>query len=134
MSNLGNNGVSSPTLTNVVFSGNQADYHGGGGELVQQRLWRREQPSLTNVTFSGNQTGGNGGGAANSTSNGESPVADQRSLQRQPGQRRRRDVQLYGIWRVQPALSNVTFSGNHATATAAACTTMAPAAVSARSS
>jgi len=66
---------SSPTLTNVTFSGNQAQ---NGGGMVN---WNSSNPTLTNVTFSGNQAP-YGGGMLNDDSS--------------------------------PTLTNVTFSGNHA--------------------
>jgi predicted outer membrane repeat protein len=72
-----NNG-SSPTLTNVTFSGNSADY-GGGMENVNS------SPTLTNVTFSGNNASGAfayAGGMSNYSGD--------------------------------PVLTNVTFSGNSA--------------------
>ncbi len=40
---------SSPTLTNVTFSGNSASSDGGG-----MFNWISSSPTLTNVTFSGN--------------------------------------------------------------------------------
>jgi uncharacterized repeat protein (TIGR01451 family) len=50
---------SSPTLTNVTFSGNHAEYNGGG-------MFNVGNPTLTNVTFSGNHAEHNGGGMADS--------------------------------------------------------------------
>jgi hypothetical protein len=73
------NSGSNPTLTNVTFSHNAAAF-GGGMENVNS------SPTLTNVTFSGNSVSGGldsaGGGMDNSSSN--------------------------------PVLTNVTFSGNSA--------------------
>ena len=66
---------SSPTLTNVTFSGNSAT--NGGGMLNASN----SSPTLTNVAFSGNSAG-SGGGMYNDLSN--------------------------------PTLTNVTFSGNSA--------------------
>jgi len=52
------NVYSSPTLTNVTFSGNSAVYYGGG--MVNDD----SSPTMTNITFIGNSAG-NGGGMAN---------------------------------------------------------------------
>ena len=68
---------SNPTLTNVTFSGNTAlSYHGGG---MYNDL---SNPTLTNVTFSNNFAGNTGGGMSNESS--------------------------------APTLTHVTFSGNSA--------------------
>ncbi len=70
------NRESSPVLTNVTFSGNSAVENGGG-------MYNYEgSPALTNVTFSGNSADEYGGGMNNDNSN--------------------------------PALTNVVFSGNSA--------------------
>src|SRR5262249_47928691 len=53
------NRSSSPTLTNVTFSGNSA-FHGGGIENLTS-----SSPTLTNVTFSGNSAFFDGGGIDN---------------------------------------------------------------------
>ena len=50
----------SPTLTNVTFSGNSADWNGGG-----MTNWNGSDPTLTNVTFSGNTSDWLGGGMNN---------------------------------------------------------------------
>ncbi len=47
MANIGISGVSSPSLTNVTFSGNQATDGSGGG--MQLRLGGVSSPSLSNV-------------------------------------------------------------------------------------
>jgi predicted outer membrane repeat protein len=53
---------SSPTLTNVTISGNSAAYYGGG-------LFNRDSsPTLTNVTISGNSAAHGGGGIYNQDS------------------------------------------------------------------
>ena len=75
---------SSPALANVTFSGNWAAY--GGGMYNQ-----RSSPTLTNVTFSGNSATSSGGGMYNRLRS--SPALDERHLQRQLGDLRRRDVQ-----------------------------------------
>jgi uncharacterized repeat protein (TIGR01451 family) len=83
--NLGggmHNHFSSPSLTDVTFSGNSSNSdntsYGGGGGLSN---WMISNPTLTNVTFSGNSAI-RGGGMENFLSN--------------------------------PTLTNVTFSGNSA--------------------
>jgi hypothetical protein len=54
-----NDGSSSPTLTNIVFTGNSTLWGGGG-------MYNRDSsPSLTNVAFSGNNAKGDGGGLFN---------------------------------------------------------------------
>jgi len=71
------NDNSSPTLTNVIFSGNYAAYYYGGGMYNYN-----SSPTLTNVTFSGNRADSEGGGMYN--------------------------------WNSSPTLTNVIFSGNYA--------------------
>jgi hypothetical protein len=104
----------SPTLANLIISGNQALYgagiynDGSGGGL--------SSPTLTNVTFSGN-TAVNWGGAmyndgwASPGSNGSSPtlinvafIGNQAQLGDGGG--------MFNIGNGRPALINVTFSGN----------------------
>ncbi|MBC8263949.1 MAG: fibronectin type III domain-containing protein [Anaerolineales bacterium] len=76
----------SPALSNVVFSGNLADRH-GGGMFNAAGNGGASNPVLTDVTFSGNQAGWRGGGMYNDGWNGGTS---------------------------SPMLTNVTFSGNHA--------------------
>ncbi len=73
----------SPTLNNVIFSGNFADYD-GGGMFNFGALGGSSSPTLSNVTFTGNTSGYDGGGMSN--------------------------VGWYGV--SSPNLTNVTFSGN----------------------
>jgi hypothetical protein len=93
---------SSPTLTNVTFSGNSANAGGGmynySGSLT-----------LTNVTFSGNSAAWKGGGMFNYSSsptltnvtfNGNSAIDWGGGM--------------YNYWNSSPTLTNVTFSGNSA--------------------
>ena len=54
------NDTSSPTLTNVTFSGNSATSDGGG-----MYNYASSSPTLTNVTFSGNSATDYGGGMYN---------------------------------------------------------------------
>jgi predicted outer membrane repeat protein len=60
MYNMGSN----PTLTNVIFSGNLADYDGGGMSN------KSGSPTLTDVTFSGNSANRYGGGMFNLNGSG----------------------------------------------------------------
>jgi len=66
---MNNDNGSSPTLTNVTFSGNSASYGGGmyndGGGAEHAYL----NPTLTNVTFSNNSASTSGGGMLNDDSN-----------------------------------------------------------------
>ena len=78
-------GVSSPTLSNVTFSGNQANY--GGGMVNYTENGGVSSPTLSGVTFSGNHANYGGGGMANMGVSGVS----------------------------SPSLTNVTFGGNQAT-------------------
>jgi len=55
---------SNPILTNVIITGNSADGNGGGISNEVGSI-----PILTNVTISGNSAGSNGGGISNSGSN-----------------------------------------------------------------
>jgi hypothetical protein len=58
------NNYSNPTLRNITFSGNSASDDGGG--MYNYIL---SNPSLTNVTFSGNSAQSDGSGMANTNSN-----------------------------------------------------------------
>jgi len=60
------NSTSSPTLTNVAFSGNRATHFGGGMYNASSN------PTLTNVTFSGNRATYFGGGMHNNY--GSNPI------------------------------------------------------------
>jgi hypothetical protein len=97
------NGQSSPTLSNVTFSGNTARYDGGGGMYN----WE-SSPTLSNVTFSGNSTANFGGGMKNYESS--SPTLTNVTFSGNSAS--------YGGGmcndRSSPTLSNVTFSGNSA--------------------
>jgi predicted outer membrane repeat protein len=101
------NDSSSPTLTNVTFSGNSAE--GDGGGMYNDN----SNPTLTNVTFSDNSVpgtigGGSGGGMYNQQS---SPILNDVTFSNNSAQ--------YGggMWNYNysnPVLTDVTFSGNSA--------------------
>ncbi len=80
-------GVSSPILTNVIFTNNLASSTSGGG-MYNSGYEGVSSPTLTNVTFISNEASGNGGGMYN---NGYS---------------------TNGV--SSPTLRNVTFAGNKA--------------------
>jgi hypothetical protein len=55
-----NESLSSPVIINALISGNSADGHGGGIYNIYD-----SSPEFTNVTISGNKAGGSGGGMYN---------------------------------------------------------------------
>ncbi len=83
---LGWEGVSNPTLMNVTFSGNRASFGGGGMASLSFLAGGESNPVLTNTLFVGNQAD-DGGGMYN---NGSDHAAS------------------------NPTLTNVVFSGNRA--------------------
>lgn len=95
-------GSGTPTIANVVVTGNAAAQHGGG------LFASRSVPSLSNMTFTGNTAGANGGGVAlyidahstlsNVTLNGNSAVSGGAIFNSSSN----------------PTLVNVTISGNSA--------------------
>ena len=87
MFNHGEGGQSSPVLTNVTFVGNWAAQR-GGAMYNDGRNGGESSPTLTNVIFAGNQTVWNGGAMFN-----DGGGMDGQS---------------------SPALTNVTFAGNRA--------------------
>lgn len=89
MYNDGYSGTASPTLTNVNFAGNAATAD-GGGMYNDGNTGGVSSPTLTNVTFTGNQAGGAGGAMVNQGF----PAAGESS----------------------PLLTNVVFSNNSAAA------------------
>jgi len=99
-----NYSYSSPTLTNVTFSGNSAS-DGYGGGMVN---YSSSNPTLTNVTFSGNSAP-YGGGMFNSSSSPRLTNVTFSGNSASGG---------YGggiyNWSSSPTLTNVTFSGNSA--------------------
>ena len=96
------NSASSPTLTNLIFSGNSADNAGGGMYNETGSL-----PALTNVTFSNNAATISGGGMYNSSS---SPSLANVTLSNNTA------LNGGGIYNTSsnPTLTNVTFSNNSA--------------------
>jgi hypothetical protein len=97
------NDGSSPTVRNVIFSGNLASYNGGGIANYGGT------PAITNVTFIGNSAASSGGGMSNAY--GGNPTVT--------------NVTFIGNWSYfgggmsnfesAPVITNATFSGNRAT-------------------
>jgi hypothetical protein len=100
---MANLNSSNPTLTNVTFSGNTAGF--GGGMYNENS----SNPTLTNVTFSGNAANSNGGGMFNLSS---SPTLTNvafignTAISKGGG--------MDNIANSSPTLTNVIFSGNAA--------------------
>ena len=91
----------SPTVQNVIFTGNSATNDGGG--------MYGGDPRLTNVTFTGNRAGGNGGGMYVSSSQLTNVSFSGNSASSSGGGMYwTRDLS------VRQTLANVTFSGNRA--------------------
>ena len=97
------NDSSSPTLTNVTFSGNSAEDSGGG--MFNYDI---SNPTLTNVTFSGNSAT-DGGGIMNNNSN---PTLTNVTFSNNSASNGGGGMENYYS---SPTLTNVTFSGNSAT-------------------
>jgi len=95
------NDYSNPTLTNVTFSGNSATF--GGGMLNTSN----SSPMLTNVTFSGNSASG-GGGMYNHSS---SPTLRNLIFS---GNSAAFGGGMFNASNSSPMLTNVAFSGNSA--------------------
>ncbi len=93
---------SSPWLTNVTFSGNSASSHGGG---IYNEF--NSNSTLTNVTFSGNTANNSGGGMYNGSSN---PTLTNVTFS---GNTANNSGGMYND--SSPTLNNVTFSDNSAT-------------------
>jgi hypothetical protein len=100
---MANLNSSNPTLTNVTFSGNAASF--GGGMYNENS----SNPTLTNVTFSGNAANSNGGGMFNQSS---SPTLTNVAFIGNTA------ISIGGgmdnIANSSPTLTNVIFSGNAA--------------------
>ncbi len=92
---------SSPTISNVTFSGNSATYYGGGMVNLSS------SPTISNVTFSGNSAS-YGGGMINSDS---SPTISNVTFS---GNSANYGGGMYNSYGSSPTISNVTFSGNSA--------------------
>jgi len=101
------NANSSPALTNVTFTGNQAAT-GGGIENFES------SPTLTNVTFTGNQATINGGGMFNTAFGGpeSNPTLTNVTFD---GNQARWGGGMRNANGSSAALTNVTFAGNQAT-------------------
>jgi hypothetical protein len=95
------NNISSPSLSNVTFSGNNA---GGGGGLLN---FNASSPSLSNVTFSNNNAV-SGGGMYN---NASSPILSNVTFS---GNNATNGGGMLNNASSSSSLSNVTFSGNYA--------------------
>ncbi len=100
-----NSNNSNPTLTNVIFSGNTGtEYIGYGGGMYNSN----SKPTLTNVIFSGNSVAYSGGGMTNYESHPTltNVIFRGNSAKRNSG----------GMYnqKSNPTLTNVTFSGNSA--------------------
>jgi len=91
--------ASSPTLSNLIFTSNLAEYYGGGMYNINS------SPMLTNVRFSGNQSDSSGGGVRNSNGN---PVLVNTLFS---GNKSMIGGGMYND-SSNPTLTNVTFSGN----------------------
>ena len=98
------NSSSSPTLTNVTFSGNWA-YYGGG------MYNSSSSPALTNVTFSGNTAKYDGSGMYNTS--GSNPTLANVTFNGNGATSANNGGGMYNT-SSSPALTNVTFSGNKA--------------------
>ncbi len=91
------NASSSPTLSNMVFSGNSGSFGGGMGNYYSN-------PILTNVTFSGNSsTMDMGGGMSN---NDSSPILTSNTFSQNSA------FAMYNSNNSNPTLANVIFSSN----------------------
>ena len=94
----------SPTLANLIFSGNSASYGGG------MNNYDHSSPTLTGITFSNNNANADGGGIYNS--NGSSPslmnVTFSSNTAGYDG------GGMYNYENSSPTLTNVTLSGNTA--------------------
>ncbi|MDZ7704659.1 MAG: choice-of-anchor Q domain-containing protein [Trueperaceae bacterium] len=95
------NDSSSPTLTNITFSGNTAT---DGGAMYN----RFSSPTLTNVTFSGNTASSDGGAMYNDSS---SPTLTNITFS---GNTATDGGAMYNYDDSATTLTNVTFSGNSA--------------------
>ncbi|MES2774408.1 MAG: MopE-related protein [Bacteroidota bacterium] len=100
----------SPSLSNVIFSGNSATNLGGG--IFNEN---RSSPSLSNVTFSGNSATTNGGGMFTS---GTSPSLTNCSFLGNVANGN--GGGMYNTFS-SPILTNCTFSGNQANVGGAMC-------------
>ena len=100
-----NYSATSPTLTNLIFSGNATAYYGGG-----MLNWNSSNPTLTDVSFIGNSAGSDGGGMFNW--NSSSPTLMNVTFS---GNSAIVGGGMYNYIASNPILINVTFNGNSAT-------------------
>ena len=114
---------SSPTLTNVTFSGNSAAYRRRDVQPIQQQPDADERHLQRQLGVQLRRRDGQ---------RRQQPDADGRHLQRQLGVRS--GGGMYNYTYSSPTLTNVTFSGNSAATTAAGCTTSTAAARRSRTS
>ncbi|MBX3000054.1 MAG: PKD domain-containing protein [Caldilineaceae bacterium] len=114
--NGSNGGVSSPSLVNSVFRGNQATSN-GGGIFNNGSNGGVSSPSLTDVTFSSNQADSSGGGIYNYGGTGvSSPSLSVVTFSGNQAGSSGGGIYNYGINGVSsPVLTNSIFSGNSAT-------------------
>jgi hypothetical protein len=98
---------SSPTLTNVSFTGNQAS--GGGG----MDNYSSSNPTLTNVSFTGNMASNDGGGMSNGSNSSPTLTNVSFTGNQALGSGSGTGGGMYTSGGT-PTLTNVTFSGNQA--------------------
>jgi predicted outer membrane repeat protein len=101
-SGIYNHNDSSPTLTNVTISGNYADGDGGG---IYNRT--SNSPTLTDVTISGNEADNDGGGIYNYQS---SPTLADVTISNNSAYN---GGGIYNYFNSRPTLTNVIISGNY---------------------
>ena len=102
-----NNVNSNPTLTNVTFSNNSVTGSGGGGGMFNYTA----SPTLINVTFSGNSSSDHGGGMYNYSNSNPTLT----NVTFSGNLAANRGGGMYNTSGSNPALTNVTFSDNSAT-------------------
>jgi uncharacterized repeat protein (TIGR02543 family) len=98
-----NDNGSNPTVTNVTFSGNSAIYGGGMYNIFASN------PTLTNVTFSDNTADDSGGGMYN---NGSRPTVTNVIFSANTATRGS-GAGMYNLSGSNPTITNVTFANNN---------------------
>lgn len=120
MYNNGNSGISSPTLTNVVFKGNRVRSGYGsdtGGAMVNNGELGVSSPTLVNVSFIDNSAANSGGAMYNKGVNGISnPTLTNVVFNRNSADSYGGGMYNYSSFNgtSNPTLTNVTFFGNSA--------------------